>query len=157
MDKRELRLLIDEFNIAYCDALDNLDLERWTTFFSEDALYKVTSRDNVEQGLEGGLMFDDGLPMIKDRAYILTNTQYFAPRRVLHVCSSAFVTTMTADYIGSRTNFVYVETLVEELPRLHMAGQYNDRFRLIDDQLKLCERLVIYDNYMIDSALIYPV
>lgn len=157
MNLRELRLMIEEFNIEYTDALDSKNLEQWTKFFTKDAMYKITSRDNVELGLNGGLVFDSGIGMIQDRAYILTNTQYFAPRHVRHVCGNVKILSHDELSVTAQSNFLYFETLVEEPAKLHLVGQYLDNFVITNNQLLLKERNVIYDNYMINNTLVYPI
>ena len=153
----QLRLLIDEFNTEYVDTLDRCELMLWPEFFTDDAIYKITSQDNIDQGLDGGIIFDSGIGMIKDRAYILANTQYFAPRRVKHLCSNTKVILVDQDIILAQSNFIYIETLVEEHSKLHLVGQYRDKFCYNNDQLKLKERIVVYDNYVLNSVLVYPV
>lgn len=157
MTNTQLRLLIDEFNTEYVDTLDRCELMSWPEFFTDDAIYKITSQDNIDQGLDGGIIFDSGIGMIKDRAYILANTQYFAPRRVKHLCSNTKVISIDQDIILAQSNFIYIETLVEEHSKLHLVGQYRDKFCHNNDQLKLKERIVVYDNYVLNSVLVYPV
>lgn len=157
MNNFELRLAIEDFNTAYAEVLDNCDLMSWPNFFTDDAMYKITSRDNIDQGLLGGIVFDTGIGMIKDRAYILANTQYFAPRRVRHLCGNTKVIGVENDIITAQSNFIYVETLVEEHSKLHLVGQYQDKFCYENNKLKLKERIVVYDNYILNSVLIYPV
>ena len=43
----ELRAEVDSFHVEYCAALDANDIERWPEFFSKDATYRITSRQNA--------------------------------------------------------------------------------------------------------------
>jgi 3-phenylpropionate/cinnamic acid dioxygenase small subunit len=153
----QLRLLIEEFNTEYADTLDRCDLMSWPNFFTDDAVYKITSQDNLDQGLLGGIVFDSGIGMIRDRAYILTNTQYFAPRRVRHLCGNVKILDVAENIVSAQSNFIYVETLVEEHSKLHLVGQYQDQFVYQNNQLRLKQRVVVYDNYVLNSVLVYPV
>jgi len=156
MNNRELRFLVEEFNTAYCNALDRKDLDAWVDMFTENCVYKITSRQNFDSGLAGGLVFDDSIGMLKDRAYVLTNTQYFGPRTIMHICGNTTVC-FVDDIIHSSTNYIYLETLVEEETKLHLSGTYYDKFVLNDDILKLKERIVVYDSNLINSVLVYPI
>jgi 3-phenylpropionate/cinnamic acid dioxygenase small subunit len=156
MNNRELRFLIEEFNTAYCNALDTKNLDAWVNFFTEDCVYKITSRQNYDDSLDGGLVFDDSIGMLKDRAYVLKNTQYFAPRTIMHICGNTTVCSVD-NIIHSSTNYIYLETLVEEETKLHLSGTYYDKFVMVDNNLKLKQRVVVYDSNLINSALIYPI
>ena len=60
---RELRQEIEEFNAEYAHVLDEGDLEDWIDFFAEDAVYRITGRENADAGLPIGLMYCDGRGM----------------------------------------------------------------------------------------------
>ena len=45
---RDLRLEIEEFHTEYCAMLDRGALDNWVDFFAEDALYRITSRENAD-------------------------------------------------------------------------------------------------------------
>lgn len=155
---REIRFLIEEFNTSYCNTLDSGDIEGWANYFTEDAVYKIISKENYDLNLQGGIVFADSLGMIKDRAYALVHTQYFGPRSTLHICGNVQVLNVEfKENINSITNFIYLETLVEETTKLHLAGQYHDKFVFTDGKLLLKSRIVIYDSNLINSTLIYPV
>jgi anthranilate 1,2-dioxygenase small subunit len=64
----ELREIVTQFNTEYCAVLDRGNLELWPEFFTEDALYRVTSRENAELGLPVGLVYCEGRAMMHDRA-----------------------------------------------------------------------------------------
>ena len=53
---REHRLDIEEFNYAYAETLDAMDVDEWVEYFTEDAFYHVIARDNAESGLPLGLI-----------------------------------------------------------------------------------------------------
>lgn len=50
-----LRCEIEEFNADYCAALDANQVELWPDFFTEDAIYRITGRENAERDLVVGL------------------------------------------------------------------------------------------------------
>lgn len=148
-----MKNLIEEFNTDYSNVLDSGRIEQWPAFFTDDAVYRITSRENYDLGLTGGILYTQGIGMIRDRAKALAETQYFAPRYLMHMNTNVKV----LEGLQARSNFILIETLVEEPSRLHLAGQYYDQFELVDSKLKLKSRTVVYDTNLINSAVIYPV
>lgn len=152
-----LRQEIEEFNADYCATLDANDIESWPEFFTEDGLYRVTSRENVELGLPVGLVYAEGRDMMHDRAAAIARTQMFAPRYMLHVLSNTRVISEAGGEIQAKTAFLLMQTLVEGPTTLHLAGVYHDRFVRVADSLKLIERQVVHDTNILANDLVYPV
>lgn len=152
-----LRGEIEEFNADYCATLDANDVEGWPEYFTQDGLYRVTSRENAELGLPVGLVYAEGRDMMHDRAAAIGRTQMFAPRYMLHVLSNTRVMSEDDGEIRSQTAFLLMQTLVEGATTLHLAGVYQDRFVRVDGALKLAERQVIHDTNILANDLVYPV
>jgi len=153
----ELRAEIESFHVEYCAALDANDVERWPDFFSQEATYRVTSRQNALLDMPVGLIYCEGLDMIIDRALAVAHSQMFAPRHMLHVMGTARVLQETGSTISSQTPFILMQTLVEGPSTVHLAGVYHDRFVREGDRLLLASRDVIHDTEILDTALAYPV
>src|SRR5262249_46793218 len=88
---RDERLAIEEFHAAYCWALDSGQIEEWPEFFADDAVYRITARENADRNLPVGLVFADGKAMIRDRAFAIAKTQMFAPRYLQHFVTNVRV------------------------------------------------------------------
>lgn len=153
----ELRAEIESFHVEYCAVLDANDVERWPDFFSQEATYRVTSRQNALLNMPVGLIYCEGLDMIIDRALAVAHSQMFAPRHMLHVLGIARVLEETENTISSQTPFILMQTLVEGPSTVHLAGVYHDRFVREGDGLLLASREVIHDTEILDTALAYPV
>lgn len=157
-DSRDLRLELEAFNAEYCAALDNNDVEKWPDFFCEDALYRVTARENAERNLPVGLVYAEGRDMMMDRATAIAHTQMFAPRYTQHMVSNLRIVNVLADgRIEAEANFLLLQTLVEGPSTLHLAGRYYDTFVREGDRLLLKERQVVYDTAILANDLVYPV
>ncbi len=155
---RELRSRIEEFHAEYCYVLDNGRIEEWPRFFAEDALYRITARENAEAGLPVGLVYCEGIAMIRDRAFAIAHTAMFAPRYLLHMVSNVRVTAASAQgEIAAEANYLVLQTLLDEETRILQAGRYFDRFTRHDERLLLKERHCVYDTIRIDNSLVYPV
>lgn len=153
-----LRAEIETFNLEYCAVLDANDVERWPEFFTEDALYRITARENAELGLPVGLVYAEGRDMMHDRAVAIARTQMFAPRFMLHLLGATRVVDESADgAITAQTAFVLMQTLVEGPTTVHLAGKYHDRFVRVDGRLLIAERQVVHDTCILANDLVYPV
>lgn len=159
LERLALRGDIDDFNVAYAAALDEGRLQDWPGFFTDDAFYLVTSRENHDAGLPVGLVYCEGLGMLRDRAFAIEKTAMFAPRYLRHIVGNARLLSVDADGgITAMANYVVLQTLFDRPEStLHQVGTYLDRFRRVDGILKLRERRCVYDNLLVPNALVYPV
>lgn len=155
---RELRLEIEEFNAEYAHVLDEGDLETWPDFFTDDALYRITGRENADAGLPLGLIYCDGKGMLRDRARAILKTTMHAPRYLRHFNSNLRITDLQPDgTVHASANYLVIETLMEDATRILQAGRYQDIFVRREGNLLIQERHCIYDTLTIPNALIYPV
>ena len=148
---------IDQFNARYAAALDAQRLTEWTEMFTPDAFYLVTSRENADRGLPVGLIYCEGQGMIRDRAFALEKTAMFAPRYLLHFVSNTRILGIADDVISAQSNYLVLQTLVDEKTTLHQAGRYFDRFVRGGERLLLKERHCVYDTLLIDNSLVMPI
>jgi 3-phenylpropionate/cinnamic acid dioxygenase small subunit len=155
---RELRFEIEEFNTEYAHVLDEGDLYDWPGFFTDDGVYRITGRENADAGLPIGLIYCDGMGMLIDRTRAIVKTIMHAPRYLRHFTSNVQVLDVNArGDIEARSNYLVLETLIEDQTRIFQAGRYDDVFVRIDGGLKLKKRDCVYDSLIIPNALIYPV
>lgn len=155
---RELRFAVEEFNAEYCAVLDSGEVERWPEFFTDDATYRITARENAEAGLLVGLVYAEGKGMLQDRAVSIARTQMFAPRHNLHLTGNVRVLAQEeSGEFSAQSSFMLLQTLVDGPTTLHLAGRYFDRFVWHEGRLLLRERQAVYDTTMIATDLVYPV
>ena len=153
----QLRAEVDAFHAEYCAVLDANDVERWPDFFSEEARYRITSRENALLDMPVGLVYCEGLDMIRDRALAVAHSQMFAPRHMLHVLGLTRVVEEAGGAIVAQTPFILLQTLVEGPSTVHLAGTYFDRFVRRGEGLLLADRQVVHDTEVLATALAYPV
>jgi 3-phenylpropionate/cinnamic acid dioxygenase small subunit len=154
---RELRLEIEEFHTAYCETLDRGAVAEWPDYFTEDAVYRVTARENVEAGMPVGLVYAEGKGMLRDRAFAVANTEMFAPRYLQHFISGIRILSVAPGAIRAQTNYLLVQTLLDGPTTIHQAGRYYDVFVREAGRLLLKERQCVYDTLIIANDLVYPV
>lgn len=150
--RAELRDLYDD----YAACLDDMRLEDWATFFTEDAAYKVMGRETYDQGLAHATIYCDSGAMIRDRAAAIRETAVFEPRFQRRFVSGLRIED-DSDVIRARANFLVVESMFDAPTRILLAGQYIDQIVRRDGRLRFRERLAVYDTYRIPTTLILPV
>ncbi len=155
-----LRDEVERFNADYAARLDRLDLYAWTELFTEDGFYLITSRENRDAGMPVGLVDCEGMGMLKDRAFAILNTSMFGPRYLRHMISNLRVDPAepNGDF-KARANYVVFEVLTDRPDaRLLQIGEYHDVFaRGADGSLLLRQRVCVYDNLLVPTALCIPV
>ena len=89
----EIRDLYEEIG----DLLDDDRVESLPDYFTDDCLYKVTSRENHDQGLPAGTIYCDGIGMLRDRILAIRETQVYEPRSWRHFISGVRVLGVDGD------------------------------------------------------------
>lgn len=155
---RSLRAEIAAFHAEYCAALDDNRIADWPDFFTEDAVYRITARENADADLPVGLVYCEGIGMFRDRALAIAKTEMFAPRYLLHSVSNIRVLAVDPDgTISAEAVYLLLQTLVDERMTIHQAGRYYDRFVREGGRLLLRERQCVYDSLLIDNSVVMPV
>ena len=157
---RDVRLEIEEFHSQYCWTLDCGDVESWPDYFTDDAVYRITARENADAGLPVGLVYADSKAMIRDRAFAVKHTQMYAPRTLQHFVTNVRVLEMKAGpgaTIKAQSNYLLLQTLVDGPTTIQQSGRYYDTFVRANGRLLLKERQCIYDTVLIANDLVLPV
>jgi 3-phenylpropionate/cinnamic acid dioxygenase small subunit len=154
---RAARLDVEEFHTDYCAVLDAGRIEDWPQFFTDDAIYRVTGRENADAGMPVGLVYCEGMGMLRDRAFAIAKTAMFAPRYLLHYVANTRILGIDNGIISAQSNYLVLQTLVDEKTTIHQAGRYFDRFLRTGGRLLIKERHCVYDTLLIDNSLVLPV
>jgi anthranilate 1,2-dioxygenase small subunit len=155
---RDLRHEVEELNAEYAHVLDEQDLERWIDFFTDDAIYRVTARENFDNNLPLGLVYCEGRGMLRDRVTAITKTTTYAPRYIRHFLGPVRITGMEEDgTIQTRANYMVMQTELERPTEPLQIGQYVDRITRKGGLLRYKERHCVYDSLLIRNSLVFPV
>lgn len=141
----------------YARALDAGDLERWPGFFTEDAVYKLQSRENFDRGLPLCTLAFESRGMLKDRVYGARETIYHDPYHQRHVVGAPRVLAMGDDGIRAEASYVVIRTKRDAMAEILSVGRYLDRIVRADGGLLFAERHVIFDNDLIPNSIIDPI
>ena len=147
---------IEKLQLAYVHCIDDGELDRWPDYFIDPCLYRVIGRDNIENGLELGVMRFESVDMLSDRATSTKHAAVFAPRRICHVLSGTLIESNQPDGVRARTNVAIYQTSPDGDTLLLMAAQYRDLIVEIDGGLRFREKHVVYDTLRLPDTVVFP-
>ena len=152
IDRDALRDFYDD----YYTVLDDVRLEEWPGFFTEDCLYRVIPRENFEAGYTLSTIYAESRGMLIDRVMGVTRTQMFAPRYYRRFPGPLRIVSREGDSVRVRHNLLVVQTLIDKKTDIVLSAACHDVVVAGEDRLLLRERIVVFDSEMIPNSLIYP-
>jgi anthranilate 1,2-dioxygenase small subunit len=152
-----LRLELMEVQDAYTAILDEGRLEDWPTMFTEDCLYEIIPRENVDSGFPAPLMRCEGAAMLRDRVISLRHANIYETPHYRHMLSGHSVTALEDGSVEMRASYVVINTSQEGESSIFQAGQYFDRLVRTDDGWRFSVKRAVYDTHRVQTLLAYPV
>ncbi|MET0153263.1 MAG: aromatic-ring-hydroxylating dioxygenase subunit beta, partial [Candidatus Binatia bacterium] len=135
-------------------------LEEWPDFFTEDCLYRVVPRENVDQDLPIALIHCDSRGMLRDRVTAHRKANLFAPHRYRHLVSALRITASEDGIVAARSNYAVFRTSMDPTSygttEVYGVGEYRNRIAVVEGALKFKEKIVILDTSRIQSLLATP-
>lgn len=151
----DLKARVEDFLADYAHAIDDDELERWPDFFTEDAVYQITNRENYDAGLPMGIMICEGRGMMADRVLALRTANIYEPHTYCHLLSRTALK-KDGDALHARTNFQVVRTMQEGRMEIYATGKYVDRIVFADGAPLLADRRVVLESRRVDILLVFP-
>ena len=82
----------------------------------------------------------------------------YEPRYYRHLVTNTRVLSVAADgIIAARSNYLLLETNLDQDTKILQAGQYLDEFRRETGKLLLRSRNCVYDSLIVQTAIVTPV
>jgi anthranilate 1,2-dioxygenase small subunit len=150
------RAVLRDLYEDYAAALDEERLEDWAGYFTDDARYRVMSRETWAQGLTHATIYCRGAGMIRDRAASITRTAVFAERTLRHFVSGVRVLGETDGEIQACANFLVTQAMYDRAPEVLTVGEYRDTLVREDTGWRFSDRTAVYDNFRITTTLVFP-
>ena len=147
---------IADLNARYADAIDADRLEAWPDFFSDDGVYRITTAENVAQGLPLSLMYATSRAMLRDRVTALREANIYEVQRYRHIVGTPLITAVADGCLRARTSFIAVRITRTGDTMLFATGCYQDRIVDGPDGACFAEKTVILDSRQIDTLLAIP-
>ena len=152
-----LRARVDDLYAAYAHIIDDDRLEDWPGLFTARGVYRVTTRENHDQGLPLSLIYCDGRGMMADRISALRTANIYEPHVYCHIVGAVRTLDATDGVIRARSNFTVLRTMSEGDTMVFACGRTFDRIVEEDGVLRFAERLAVLDSRRIDTLLVIPV
>jgi salicylate 5-hydroxylase small subunit len=145
-----------DFYDDYYNTLDDLRLEEWPAFFTEDCLYRVIPRENYEAGYTLSTIYAESRAMLVDRVMGITRTQMYAPRHYRRFPGPLRIVSRDGTTVRARHNLLVVQTLIDKKTEIVLSAVCHDLLVPGDGRPLLQERIVVFDSEMLPNSLIYP-
>src|SRR5215470_16371438 len=148
---------VADLNARYADAIDADRLEAWPDFFLDDGRYRITTAENVAQGLPLSIIYATSRPMLRDRVTALREANVYEGQRYRHVLSTPLITAVEVGGLRARTSFIVARVMRTSDTMLFATGCYEDRVVLdASDGARFAEKTVVLDSRQIDTLLAIP-
>jgi len=148
---------VADLNARYADAIDAGRLEAWPDFFLDDGRYRITTAENVAQGLPLSIMYAASRAMLRDRVTALREANVYEGQHYRHVLGPSLITAVETGALRARTSFMVARVMRTGETMLFATGCYEDRVVLTaPDGARFAEKTVILDSRQIDTLLAIP-
>ena len=149
--------LIADLNARYADAIDADRLEAWPDFFLDDGRYRITTAENIAQGLPLSMMYATSRAMLRDRITALREANVYEGQRYRHMLGTPLIAVVEADGLRARTSFMVARVMRTGESVLFATGCYEDRVVLDGSgAAHFAEKAVVLDSRQIDTLLAIP-
>jgi 3-phenylpropionate/cinnamic acid dioxygenase small subunit len=151
-----VRRQIEALNTRYIRAIDDDAVEEWPKLFTEECLYRITTRENFSQNLPMPLMECTSRGMLVDRVFGYRRVNVYEPQRYTHLLSGLVIEPIDATHVRCKQNYAVIRTMVTGEMMIFSAGIYHDRIRLGAEAL-FEERIVVQESRRVDTLLVIPI
>ena len=152
----EMQYKVQDLNARYVEAIDDDRLEAWPDFFRDDGRYKITTAENVAQGLPIGLIYATSRAMLRDRVKALRQANVYEAQRYRHVLAAPRLVGTADGMLLARTHFIVARIMHTGETMLFATGCYEDRVAVDSGNALFAEKTVIIDSRQIDTLLAIP-
>lgn len=153
----EDRLDLQEFYFRYAECLDGGRLQNWPEFFTEQCVYRVSTRRGMRMGPEEDRMSFESKSIMRDRIVSLSQSEDFEPHEQRHYITNVRAQTAEGEEWRVFANFLVLRTFPEKRSELFVSGFYHDRVVRPGGRFKFQEKLVVLDSEVAPENLIYPI
>lgn len=151
---------VDDLQRRYAAALDRRDLAAWLDCFSQDSAsaYFCTAAENVDNGLQIALMYDDCRARLEDRVTFITKVWAgtFQPYRTRHFVQRIGTPTRSGGQLHVVSNFSIAITPEGGSSSLLAVGQYEDDIVLDRGEPRFLRKRAVYDTTVLPRYIVYP-
>lgn len=151
------RLRLEEFYAEYVACLDEVRLEEWPEFFTEDGSYGLWARENVDAGLPAPMFLCRNKRQMKDRVTSYREANIYPDHWNRHLVSAIRITQADTNEIAAHSNYAVLQTRQDGETFIYQSGRCEDRFSRTQEGLLLKERKIVYDTLAVRTLFVLPV
>jgi anthranilate 1,2-dioxygenase small subunit len=140
----------------YAHVLDDGRLIEWPEFFTEQGLYRITTRQLYNSNQPLSIMFCDNRAMLYDRVEATEKANIFEPHTYRHVLSDSRVVEAAQDRWTLDTSFICTRTMLNGDLMVFATGRYVDEVVREGEKLLFGSRTVVLDQSKIDTLIAIP-
>ena len=152
----ESQFQVQNLNTLYASTIDNDRLEEWPYHFTEDCFYRITTKEDFDEGLPLGIIYATSRNMLIDRVTSLRYANIYEAQCYRHINSAPLILSVKNDTLVVETNFAVVRVMHDGDSMLFASGRYLDKIKKEADDLKFAERVVVVDSRKFDTLLAIP-
>jgi anthranilate 1,2-dioxygenase small subunit len=152
----EVRTAIEYLIFDAARLIDEDKLEEWVGLFAPQCRYRVTTRENFDQGLPIALIDCDSLGMIKDRVLSYREANIYNPHLDRHVIGNVRVLGERNGAYEVYSSYAAYQTNPDGESVLFSVGKYLDRIVFVAGEARFEERIVVADTWAIRNLLATP-
>ena len=151
------RLRLEEFFAEYVACLDEVRLEDWPEFFTDDGLYGLWARENSDAGLPAPMFLCRNKRQMKDRVTSYREANIYPDHWNRHLLSATRITQSDSSEIVAHSNYAVLQTRQDGETFIYQTGRCADRFVRNRSGLLLKERKIFYDTLAVRTLFVLPV
>lgn len=149
----EIQALLD----AYIATIDEDRLEDWPAMFTEDCLYEIVPKENVDLGLPIGIIRCENQRMLRDRVISLRNANIYSPAIYRHFVSGLSITSVKGDAVEFSCNYLVINSNQMGQSFVYQTGRYLDRVVRTEEGWLFAQKRAIFDTSRVQTLLAIPV
>ncbi|WP_350307365.1 hypothetical protein [Photorhabdus viridis] len=161
MDDYKIWFTINRLYSLYNKNLDSKILDNWASYFTDDCIYRITSKQNIDNGWDLCFVFCEGKKMLIDRASALSGSIYFRDRVQQRITSNILLTKLERGgekiLANTETIFTVHESICGQENKLLISGITKDIIEYKSGAALFKERLCICTADIITDSIVYPI
>ncbi|MDB5582380.1 MAG: anthranilate 1,2-dioxygenase [Bradyrhizobium sp.] len=151
------RLRVEEFYADYVACLDEVRLEEWPGFFTEEGRYGLWARENWDAGLPVPMFLCQNQRQMKDRVTAYREANIFPDHWNRHLISAVRILESSAETITATSNYLVLQTRQAGETFIYQSGSCSDRLVRDGNRLLIEERTIVYDTLAVRTLFVLPV
>lgn len=136
--------------------IDEDKLEDWLGFFTDDCIYKITTRENVDGGFPVALVYCTNKDMLYDRVVAIRSQNVYKLHYDRHLVSNISVKPNGDGSCLMEACYVVYQTDLEGETQLFSTGRYDAKTIDAGGTLKFKEMIVTVDTFAIPNHISTP-